>query len=132
MRIEITEINGKGLNLKNIDQSLDEFTEAAEKEYDESKERALKSFKARAFGLTGAIRNKMPEFMVHLHFIEDNRVILRNSLPFSKIAEKTGSYKKMEEGLKGYLKAKGFECDVKIMKDKEERDKMGVYERRVE
>jgi hypothetical protein len=119
MRIEITEINGRGLNLKNIDQSLDEFTEAAEKEYEEGREKALKSFKAKAFGLTGIIRNQMPEVMIHLHFTEDNKVILRNSLPFSKIAEKTGSYKKMEEGLKGYLKAKGFECDVKIMKDEE-------------
>jgi hypothetical protein len=33
------------------------------------------------------------------------------------MAQKVGSYKKMEKGLEGYLKAKGFECHVKVMKD---------------
>jgi histidinol phosphatase-like PHP family hydrolase len=115
MRIEITEKNGK--DLKMVDASLDEFIEDVEKQYKESLEKAVKSTKAKVMGFTGSIKNSMPEDITHIHFIENNIVILRNSLPFNRIAKSAGSYKKMERGLEGYLQAKGFDCEVKVTKD---------------
>jgi len=118
MRIEIEEKNGKGLKLKCIDESLNEFFDSVEEEYEKSKKRALKSTKAKMLGVTSKINDAMPDFISHIHFIENDRIIVRNNLPFSIMAQKIGSYKKMEKGLESYLKAKGFECQVKVTKDK--------------
>jgi len=112
MKFEIT-----GDDLKGIDESLDELIEAFEKEYEESIERAKKSMKARMFGITKLI-NKIPETIVHLHYIEGNKVILKNSLPDSAIARKGGMYKKALKGIEGFLKDyKGFKnIEVKLVK----------------
>jgi len=117
MRIEIEEMNGKGLKLKYIDESLNEFFDAVDEDYAKQIEKGKKSRKAKAMGLVANINNTMPEFISHIHFIENDKVVVRNNLPFSNMAQKVGSYKKMEKGLEGYLKAKGFECHVRVMKD---------------
>jgi hypothetical protein len=111
-------MNGKGLKLKYIDESLNEFFEAVEEDYTKKIEKAKKSKKAQAMGIVAKINDTMPEFISHIHFVENDKVIVRNNLPFSGMAQKVGSYKKMERGLEGFLKAKGFECRVKVTKDK--------------
>jgi hypothetical protein len=120
MRIEIQEMNGKGLKLKYIDESLNEFFEVVEEDYTKQIEKGKRSKKARAMGMVAKMDDTLPEFITHMHFIENDKVVVRNNLPFSRMAEKVGSYKKMERGLEGYLKAKGFECHVKVMKDEKE------------
>jgi hypothetical protein len=117
MRIEIQEMNGKGLRLSDIDKSLNEFFEAVEEDYEKAIEKGKKSKKAKAMGMVAKINNMMPNYISHIHFVENDKVVVRNNLPFSNMAQKVGSYKKMERGLEGFLKAKGFECQVKVMKD---------------
>jgi len=118
MRIEITERNGK--DLAKVDETLDEFFNAVEQDYEESLKRAKGSLKARAMGISGAISGSMPEFIQHIHFVEGSKVIARNNLPFNRMAKTAGSYKKMEKGLEGFLHAKGFDCYVRILKDLKE------------
>lgn len=120
MRIEIEEMNGKGLKLKYIDESLTEFFDAVEEDYAKAIEKGKRSRKAKAMGMVANISNTMPEFISNIHFVENDKVVVRNNLPFSNMAQKVGSYKKMERGLEGFLKAKGFECHVKVMKDEKE------------
>jgi len=117
MRIEIQEKNGKGLKLKYVDESLNEFFGAVEEDYAKQMERGKRSKRAKAMGLVAKMNDALPEFISHIHFVENDKVVVRNNLPFSNMAQKVGSYKKMEKGLEGYLKAKGFECHVKVMKD---------------
>ena len=117
MRIEIEEMNGKGLKLKYIDESLNEFFEAVEEDYAKAIEKGKRSKKAKAMGMVANINNMMPEFISNIHFVENDKVIVRNNLPFSNMAQKVGSYKKIERGLEGYLKAKGFDCQGKVMKE---------------
>lgn len=120
MRIEIEEMNGKGLKLKYIDESLNEFFEVVEEDYAKQMDKGKRSRKAKAMGMVAKMNDTLPEFITHMHFIENDKVVVRNNLPFSRMAEKVGSYKKMERGLEGFLKAKGFECHVKVMKDEKE------------
>ena len=106
--------------MKYIDESLSEFFEVVEEDYAKQIEKGKKSGRAKAIGIVANINDTMPEFISHIHFVENENVVVRNNLPFSGMAQKIGSYKKMEKGLEGFLKAKGFECQVKVMKDREE------------
>ncbi len=110
----------KGDNLKEIDSSLDELIDAFEKEYAESIERAKNSRKAKIFGISKMIERTMPESITHVHYIKDNKVILKNSLPDSAIARRGGMYKKAIRGIEGFLKnyKKFKNIEVKLVEHK--------------
>lgn len=116
MKFEIT-----GDDLKGINDSLDYFIKEFEKGYEESLGKAKKSRKAKMFGLTKKIENIMPDFIMHTHYIKDDKVILKNTLPDNALARKVGMYKRSIKGVEGYLKWKGFK-DVKVKIIKHEVD----------
>lgn len=113
-------MNGKGLKLKDIDESLNEYFEVAEDEYAKAIEKGKKSKKAKAMRIVAKINDAMPELISFIHFVENDKVIVRTNLPYSKTAKIAGSHTKIERGLEGYLKARGFECHVRVMKDEKE------------
>lgn len=114
MKFEIT-----GDDLKGINDSLGYFIKEFERGYEESLKKAKSSRKARIFGLSKMIDRSMPEFIMHVHYIKDDKVILKNTLPDNVLARKSGMYKKSIAGLEGYLKYKGFKnVEIKLVKHK--------------
>lgn len=115
MKFEIT-----GDDLTAINESLEELIEAFEKEYAESLERAKNSRKAKMFGISKMIERAMPESIVHVHYIKDDKVILKNSLSDNALARRSGMYKKTIRGIEGFLKdyKKFKNIEVKMVKHK--------------
>jgi len=119
MRLEI-----KGGKLKEIDEALDELIDIFEKEYKKSVEKAKNSKKWKMLGVSGRIGSIMPSEIHHLHFIEDGKVVLRNSLYVGGISKRAGMHKKIVEGVKDFLEYKGFrDIEVELVNDEIGKDK---------
>jgi hypothetical protein len=114
MKIEITEKNGK--DLKEVDKMLTPFFDDVEKLYAESIEKGASNTMAKAMGISGSIRNSMPSEISHIHYIEGNKIIVKNNLPYSRFSGVGKMYNKVKDGLYRWLRDNGYECEVNILK----------------
>jgi len=114
MIIEITEKNGK--DLEKVNELLVPFFDDVEKQYKESIERGINNPIAKGMGISNQIKNSMPFELAHIHFVEKDKILVRNNLPKSRIMRTGKLYDKMKDGLYKWLKVNGYECDIRIVK----------------
>jgi hypothetical protein len=109
---EITERNGK--DLEKVNELLVPFFDSVEKQYKESIQKGIHNPVARGMGLSKHIENSMPFELAHIHYIETDKIIVKNNLPKSRIMRTGKMYDKMKDGLYRWLRDNGYECEIKI------------------
>lgn len=105
----------RGEDNKAILQAMEIFNKEAEVEYRESMQKAK-----RITSMVGQPNLPLPEEFFMLAWEQNGRVYVRLPFIVPKIIKIFRKHKAMEKNMKGFLKERGLDCDVKFKNEKEE------------